>query len=203
MTAKAESSDMGIHQGVKRITLAGETFYSVFDIIHFHFNAHHSKVWKRLEQKLIQLNVIAPDWASVYGCPEMFYDKKKKYRKIPMARGNTLQAILRIKETGFLVLPGYVYFLTMKEDRRFVKIGMTSHTESRLSIFLGHSHPLFTPIYLHTIETAFMKTLELSVQGEFAAYHVRGEWYEFTPDVLQKAIAYVETMNAKLSQGGR
>jgi hypothetical protein len=72
--------------------------------------------------------------------------------------------------------PGYIYWVRLGETR-YVKIGRALNVTTRLyELQDGSPFPLQV---MHTVHVANMENAEQQLHLQFAAYHIRGEWFLF------------------------
>ena len=80
---------------------------------------------------------------------------------------------------------GIVYFIHMEGNLKMFKIGYTTDLNKRLeSLQIGNPHLLCT---YRTIENV-LRTKEKQLHRYFNKYHIRGEWFAITPDMIEKVL---------------
>ena len=87
-----------------------------------------------------------------------------------------------------MLLKGYVYVIA-DQERKYAKIGMTHKLSTRLSgVQLG------SPVKLELVlalETPHMKRVEKELHAKLAHLWLRGEWFNFSPEIETSVRALV------------
>ena len=78
---------------------------------------------------------------------------------------------------------GLVFFIHQEGDFKRFKIGYTTKLSERLAT-LQIGMPDLLVVY-RTIENVSKKK-ETQLHGIFAQYHIRGEWFAITPDMIDR-----------------
>ena len=76
---------------------------------------------------------------------------------------------------------GLVYFVHMENNMKMFKIGYSTNMKKRLLQMQG-SNPYLLIVY-RTIENS-SKQMETKLHQHFHKYHIRGEWFAITPDMV-------------------
>jgi len=92
---------------------------------------------------------------------------------------------------------GELYFIGEKdpmtsEDTQFVKIGIVREKDDRDTAYRVKEHQTGNPRLLHAVEvikTPIVERLETTMHGKFAPMRLSGEWFYFTLDQRNTAIA--------------
>ena len=119
-------------------------------------------------------------------CKQMLTNKRGGLNKqVLLVRNNALKKWLNFKQSKMKQKPtetGVVYFIHEENDFTQFKIGFSSNLEDRLGI-LQVGNPRNLVVY-KTIPNMSRKQ-EKEMQDFFAAYHIRGEWYRITVDMIE------------------
>ena len=79
----------------------------------------------------------------------------------------------------------FLYFIHEEGDLTQFKIGFTTNLEQRLSsLQIGNPRKL---VVYKTISNSSIKK-EKEMQDFFASYHIRGEWYRITRDMIDVVV---------------
>ena len=82
-----------------------------------------------------------------------------------------------------------IYFINMEGNMKMFKIGYTSNLNARL-VSLQIGNPFLLQVY-KTIANVKKET-ETKLHCIFKKYHIRGEWFAITPDMIESVCKTID-----------